>query len=239
MNDLEAKTPESSNPLHVLHRDLSTQTQVQILLGIAQTMIGFLVNPDRESETIPGSHPAPGEARSSAEVTLINACNRLDTIIADPKRWGLDYQLSLEKLFSETANRAKSVAKKQQQLLDEEIRKAEAQTRAAQEIHSPHFRYKPVLFAMKDGSWTAFLGDEEHPEFGISGAGLSPAEALQDFDRAFATPASFPDALKRMLQQREHELNEASNEQAQSTPKPLDLPEPPHVEGTGEPGPVS
>ncbi len=183
---MTAVPQRSSEPLVVLHRDLSTANQVQALLAIGGAMMDFLSEKPKDAENIPGSRPLPGESRHSAETTLIKVCSRLDQIVEDSRRWGIDFQLALEKLYLESSKRSEILAEKQTQLMEAELQRAEAQKTAALEVQSPHFRYKPTLFSLKDGGWAAFLGDPNDLDHGIVGVGANPADALRAFDLVFS-----------------------------------------------------
>jgi len=207
MSTETSKTGASgSEPQIILHRDLSTQNQVNSLLAIGGAMMDFLTEKPKDAENIPGLRPLPGEARAAAETTLIKVCDRLDTILDEKERWGIAYQLSLEKMFIESAKRSRILAERQLKMFLMETQKAEAQRDAALEVKSPHFRYKPTLFALKDGGWAAFLGDENDLDHGITGVGASPAEALKAFDMVFS--GKMPEHMKQIAQQREKELDE-------------------------------
>lgn len=181
----------------ILHRDLSTNTQVGILLSVCNTMTNVLLNPEREAENIPGKHLLPGEAKIAAENTFTKACERLEKIITEEKRWGLDYQMTLEQQFLDRHQEQLSLIKAQQDL-------AAQQRKSAETITRPHFRYKPFLIPMDDGKWVAFLGNPEDLDAGILGAGDNPQAALESFDDAFA--GKLPPAIAEWLKNREEDL---------------------------------
>lgn len=186
-----------SQPVQVLHRDLSTQNQLGMLIAVVQTMTGVLFTQERESENIPGQHPLLGEAKIAAENTFRKACERIDTIIEDTARWTLEFQKRLEKMLEENHTISMGVAQQQQEAF-------KAQQVAAEEVSSPHFRYKPTLYQLQDGSWLAFLGDLENMDAGIFGQGVCPADALQEFDDRFR--GKLPKAVKAWLAQREQDI---------------------------------
>ena len=195
-----------AEPMVILHRDLSTIHQVGALLSISQNMMDFLSEKPRDADNVPGSRPLPGEARMSAEATLIKACAQLDSIIEDKRRWGIDYQLELERMYLQNTKMSRQLAEQQAKTLQAEQERAEEQRRAALEIQSPHFRYKPTLYPMTDGHWAAFLGDPKDLEHGIVGIGANPGEALKSFDMVFS--GTVPEHMKRLAENREKELNE-------------------------------
>lgn len=210
--------PGPVEPVHVLHRDLSTQNQIGMLLSVSKVMMEFLSSQTKDAENIPGSRPLPGESRLAAEATLIKACNQLDHIIEDPQRWGMEYQLSLEKFFRENGILAREVAEKQSRLLETELARAEAQRDAALEIKSPHFQYKPRLLELEEGGWVAFIGDPNNEASGIVGVGKCPADALRAFDLVFS--GQLTEEQKKTVEQevkQQTEVNENDTLDSQRT----------------------
>jgi hypothetical protein len=171
-------------PVMILHRDLSTQNQIGSLLAIAEKMSDLLLNPAREAENIPGLRPAPGEARVAAEATFIKVCSQLESIIDDKQRWGIEYQLALEKMLTEGHELTQKMLRAQTAALEAEKQRAVAHRAAAEEIESPHARYRPTLYPV-DGGWLALVGDPNDLENGIGGIGESPEGALKSFDATF------------------------------------------------------
>lgn len=181
----EAKPDNAA--VQVLHRDLSTQAQLGMLLAVSNTMMQFLtVAAKAENDEDLERDPEMSEAEIAAESTMIKACERMDAIIGDEKRWGLDYQTRLEALFERNTQIARDVAEKQTKLIEETLARETAQKEAALEVRSPHNLFRPNLFSMEDGTWVAYLGDPKDLAGGIMGSGLSPAAALKSFDAAFA-----------------------------------------------------
>lgn len=181
----------------LLHRDLSTGQQIGMLLSVSNTMLQALLNPEREHENIPGVKSMAGEAHVAAENTFIKVCERLDAILEDKRRWGIAYQLNLEKQYNE--QHAASLA-----LVNAQREMAEQQKTSAAEVTAPHFRYKPMLVKLEEGGWAAFLGDVNDLDKGILGVGADPAAALKSFDEAFAGKLS--PAIVAWLKQRETDL---------------------------------
>jgi len=188
----DMKLPDDKpEAVQILHRDLSTSNQIGMLLSVSNSMAQFLTaltarDPD---SNIPRDNkdltPDWEEGYVAAENTLIAACERIDSILADDKRWGLEFQTRLEKLFEKNTEIARSVAEKQKALLDETTAKEKAVREAAEASLAPHLHFRPVLFAMGDGTWVAYLGDPSDLSSGILGNGNSPAGALKSFDAAF------------------------------------------------------
>jgi hypothetical protein len=180
----------NTEPLQVLHRDLSTHSQLNALLSVTNSMGQFLTAlTGRSAEDWKGAddsfQPEWEEGFIAAENTLIGACERIDSIIADDARWGLEYQTRLEALFEKNSEIARSVAEKQKGLMDEMLAKEKAMREAAEASLAPHLQFHPTLLALGDGTWVAYLGDPSQLSSGILGNGKSPAGALKSFDASF------------------------------------------------------
>jgi hypothetical protein len=179
------------SPGVLLHRDLSTNTQLGMLIGVVNAMTGLLLNPEREAETIPGKHLMPGEAKIAAENTFTHACERIDSIVADSRRWGIEYQFAAEAQYVE--------------LIKAQTAAEEARRNTAAEIITPHFRFKPRVTRLEDDTWLAYLGDPANLDAALCGIGSNPQAALHAFDEAFSGNLS-PEMIQR-LKQRENELD--------------------------------
>ncbi len=181
----------------LLHRDLSTGQQINMLLPICHTMMGYLLSNEREHENIPGKKTVSGEAWIAAENTFTRACERLDEILGESARWGADFQLKLEQQYNERHDH-------QVKLMDAQRKAAEQQQMSAAEVISPQFRYKPSLIPLEDGRWAAFLGHLDDLDSGILGIGDCPAAALNSFNEAFRGNVS--PAVKQWLAQYEKDM---------------------------------
>lgn len=202
-----------TTPTLVLHRDISTQNQMGTLLAVVANMTELLINPARDTDIIPGARPLPGEARIAAEATLIKACDRLDRMIDDSQRWSMDFQLALEKGLMENQIKSQKVMEEQIATLKADRERAIAGKIAAEEIESPHARYKPSLYPI-DGGWLAMTGDPNNLKSGIGGLGKSPEAALQDFDNTFRGKPSHAwlAFLEDNKQTEKHETNQSLDE---------------------------
>lgn len=183
----------------LLHRDLSTNTQIGMLLAICGSMGQALVNMEPDATNVPQETPERTEAQLAAEVTFIKACDRLDGIIDDPRRWGTEYQFTLERQYNERHQ-------KQLGAIEAEKRFSEQRTKTATEIATPHFRYRPALIPMEDGTWMAFLGRVDDMSTGIFGMGANPEAALESFDESFA--GNLSPAVQEWLKTRETDLDD-------------------------------
>jgi hypothetical protein len=178
---------DKSEPLQVLHRDLSTACQINMLLSVSNSMAQFLTALTVKTEEWDKADTTPDweEGYIAAENTLISACGRIDSIISDDRRWGLDFQARLERLFEKNTEIARAVSEKQKALIEETTAKEKAIREAAEAALAPHIQFRPTLFAMGDGTWVAYLGDPADLSSGILGNGESPVAALKSFDAVF------------------------------------------------------
>jgi hypothetical protein len=135
--------------------------------------------------------PKNSEARIALENTLIKACDRLDKILEDDRRWSLEYQMNLEAEFH------KSHA--------QNLNLLESQATAAAEVASPHFQYRPRIAKSQDGTvWMAILGDENDISRCIIGLGRTPEEALAEFDKKFQGKELSPEVDAFLKQRQEN-----------------------------------
>jgi hypothetical protein len=170
-------------------REQATRAQVDTLLQAAGLMLTGLAS----LRAIDGGFAdeeqrLKGEARVAAELTFINACDRLDKIFQDDSRWSLDFPTQLEKLFATRCE--------QQSALNEAQRKYVEASQLPQNI------FRPKLCRLPDGSWVAFIGDMwKDPNNALAGVGENPAAALNAFDAMFQ--GSIPEGVKQWLAERE------------------------------------
>jgi hypothetical protein len=115
-----------------------------------------------DSET-PGAPKTevPENVLISAETTFIHACNRLDAILTDPVRWGLNPKHHIESAAEELI-----AAEVRVRAVQEEIVKLQAR---------PAIAMRPALGQVGD-DWVAVYGE-------AVGMGATPAEALESFDK--------------------------------------------------------
>src|SRR5664279_1054685 len=104
---------DKTETLQVLHRDLSTASQINMLLSVSNSMAQFLTAlAVKADDNYPPGDTTPdwSEGYIAAENTLVLACERLASVISDDRRWGLDYQIRMEGLFGKTTEMASLVA---------------------------------------------------------------------------------------------------------------------------------
>jgi len=162
-------------------REAVTTGQLQNAMMVCSTAITGLIHWRGESEDSKYT-PQNSEARIALENTLIKACDRLDKILIDDRRWSIEYQMNLEDEFKKSHELNKSFL--------------ESQCKVSEEISSPHFQHKPTLAKSQDGQlWFAILGDKKDLANSIVGIGRTPDEALQEFDKNFQGQKNSPEVI--------------------------------------------
>lgn len=91
MNEVPAPSKPGRPPAVLPTTAQQTEDQVQTLLRAVNVLSSWVAEPIGEAG-IEGSGPlgvriADKNTRMAVESTLIRACNRLDTLLDDPKRW--------------------------------------------------------------------------------------------------------------------------------------------------------
>lgn len=152
-------------------RDAITSVQISTLLQVAGMMFNFITNPRQESGEMPKSSAVDGESQSAAQTTFFAVCDRLELLIKEDGRWGMDIQNNLEAHL-------RAVYQLQAQNL--------ALTNAAvKDTMRPSHRLQPELSKNADGLWQAVFGDINDLDSLIVGVGYCPASALEEFDKNF------------------------------------------------------
>lgn len=181
-------------------REAVNAQQIHSLLNIAGMLTPYLLEPAREPENIPDSRKKiDGEAQLAAQVTFIKVCDRLDKLVEENDRWTFDVQRTLE-------NDLSNLYQHHTALLKEQII-------ATKMINLPHNRFRPTLYALKDGNYAAVLGSIDDLDNAIAAVGDSPAAALHAWDMLFR--GELPPGLFDWLKQREAALD------AGTTPPPM------------------
>lgn len=160
----------NAKPQLMPSRDAVTAFQINTCLSIVNSMGAFLAQPDIDAANPhkPGGS-MDGGARSSAEVTFVKACERLDSILEDKSRFNMEIQRLLELQMVKLAN--------------EQMLFLAAQTAVSLALNTPTNLHRPEIINAGNGDFVAILGDPEHPA--CLGVGRSPAEACADFDKSF------------------------------------------------------
>lgn len=169
-----------------------TATQIEVLLRAAMTMSNIIETPPSDNVLEKRNEPS-GNVIDSVEATLIRICNRLDGILDDNSRWDLAHQRKVEA----ATERAHA----------EQIAFLAAQRAAAEEITTPHFKFRPNLSRLPNGSgWVAFIGDAfGDPENALAGIGKTPKSAVDAFDAIFN--GDLPVQMMEWIKEREAAIN--------------------------------
>lgn len=165
------QAPSLPNRENIITAQLSNLLSVFIQTG--NFLVASQIHSSRiDEEGTPRGGALDGGAKCAVETTMINLCNRFDTLLKDDSRWSLTTQKGLEKSV--------------RALYDAQTEALRAQTVAYKQSTAPHVRFKPVLVKMKDGSWLAFHGNPADLENALCGAGDCPAAAIEAFDCLFS-----------------------------------------------------
>lgn len=180
MNDKHRKEATIIAP----SRESILAAQFNLLLNASNLLLGFL---SRSSNIPEGESLAPkndGGIKAHAELAAMALMDRLETIAKDEKNWSLQKHEESEQIL--------------QDMYRENIETLRASRIAAYASTCPHNRWRPALLRHPEGGWVAALGDLSDPKHLIAGWGASPADALEEFDKAFL--AADPQFLKATLE---------------------------------------
>lgn len=170
----ESEKKGSKQVLTIPPRDSMSALQVSTVLnalGLASSMLRSLTDTDEEPGA-PARQSMIGECKLALETSVINACSRLDAIMADDSRWTIREQDTLEGA--------------QRKVLRQQMNFSKAQTALSVAINTPHYERRPQL-AQYMGLWLAIEGDPQNLMACIVGVGRSPAEANESFDHFWKT----------------------------------------------------
>lgn len=145
--------------------------QLANLLNAAGVVLRVLEGAPSWMDDEPKGGALDGGTKMAAEASLCGILNRIDLIVQDDSRWSMENRDTLEKRSLE--------------MIAQNIKFLEEQTKAAASVNRPSFRFKPTLTRIT-GGWAAVLGELTNPDQAIIGAGGSPEEALEAFDLLFA-----------------------------------------------------
>lgn len=153
--------------------EVVTETHIHNALDILLGLQPYLLNAPGDHAGTPESRKLDekSEAGIAAEATFIRACTRLDTLLADETRWGLDTQKSLYSLLEKN--------------YQQQFQFLASQTAASNNLSRPAFLWKPEIVRTEDGDFVVYIGDVTSPGCGLLGKGKTPNEAFADFDAAF------------------------------------------------------
>lgn len=144
--------------------------QIDQILGVVNCLRPYLLAaPELDGVTPP---ELDGGAVCAAATTFIKACNRLDIILDDAKRW----DLSAHDALYESILKSQAVARELHQ----------NQTITLQNMRKPSVKLRPEFTRVRE-FFVAYYGDLMDEGSLIMGRGLTPQEALDDFDAKFTT----------------------------------------------------
>jgi hypothetical protein len=149
-------------------REDVSERQIDILLGMLDRVSHNLtilagVNTDTHLKV-------DGGVQTSLEVVAMQACNRIEEILADGSRWNCN---DFDKAFTQIL----AVQKASEEFFQQ-------QTKSSASIQLPSFIYKPTIIRA-NGKFFAYIGDPNTLGMSIFGEGKTPAEAIADFDASF------------------------------------------------------
>lgn len=183
------------------NRCIETQAQINQLmqvLGMTSSTVGHFVRLSEESK-----NPMP-EGAIAVENALVACCERIEKIMHNDSLWDDTFQRRVEKEYDELHKVHAESIRNQRATTAAQLATIQAQQKAAEEVVSPHFRYRPDFKRMRDGRWMALIGDENNLEFAIFGIGTSMQAALDDFDCMFKR--GVPLAVAKHLEERANSL---------------------------------
>lgn len=150
-------------------RESTAEQQVHTALSVLHALTPFILEPHRELGK--EVKELDGGTEYAAAATFTKACNRLDTMLDDSSRWGLEDH---DRLYDSMVKSHEA----QQGFL-------KAQTDAANIVQRPSYQLRPTLATDADNFYIAIWGDMTKAGCALIGRGKTPAEALTDFDAAF------------------------------------------------------
>lgn len=226
--------PKESAPRQLIfpNRENVVAQQLQNALGavaLASNALNVASLPRGNDSSVPESAVSsfPAEGKIALENLLNAACDRAEKILADDQRWDLALQMQLEQEF-ESLREENMATLKMAQSADLERYKL------AQELGTPHAKYRPKLGKTTDGRYVALIGNPADPEACIMGIGDSPALALQAFDIVFTT--GITQKQQSLITQNESsELDAGRTEETGGTKSAQEV-EPGNIPGAGPVG---
>jgi hypothetical protein len=165
---LEQGKGMSNNNFSVVNPNKENASSVQIN-NLLQT-IAVLTQSVREVPELSGG-PLDGGVKTAVELSIINACTRLDAIMGDNSRWNVADYVALSATM--------------QSMYDENTKLIQEQRAAYAEASSAHNKYKPQLVRLTNGKWLAISGNMNDIDNALVGLGDCPADAIAAFDDMF------------------------------------------------------
>lgn len=158
----------NNNNFSVVSPNKENASSVQIN-NLLQT-IAVLTQSVRDVPELSGG-PLDGGVKTAVELSIINACTRLDAIMGENSRWDVADYVALSATM--------------QSMYDENTRLIQEQRAAYAEAASAHNKYKPQLVRLPNGKWLAISGNMNDIDNALVGLGDCPADAIAAFDDMF------------------------------------------------------
>lgn len=160
-----AQLPEDNQPPEIQmlpRREHLTAVQIGNILSVLNVLGAFLRQSDEENY---GKPEQDGGVKSAVAASVYHTLNRLDTIINDSSRWGLESHVAMERLIA--ANLKANISVAEQHAMTQEY------------LRLPHVAMRPTISRLDDGSFIAYVGGIKDE---LIGFGDTPIEALAAFD---------------------------------------------------------
>jgi hypothetical protein len=167
----QSKVSDNKNTLPA--REAVTEHQLAMLLGVTNHLSPYLLSGGLRDFQEPPK--LDGGVASSASLTFINACSRIDEILADKTRWDTSAH---DALYSQI-----------EQVQAAQIHFLHEQAESARSVRRPSFQMRPTL-AHDGKKFYALFGDITRAGYYIVGIGDTANAALADFDAAFDRASS-------------------------------------------------
>lgn len=164
MNNIAQLPEDNESPQIPMlpRREHLTAVQIGSILSVLNVLGAFLRQSDEENY---GKPEQDGGVKSAVAASVYHTLNRLDTIINDGSRWGLESHVAMERLIA--AN------------LKANISVAEEHALTQNYLRLPHVAMRPTISRLDDGSFIAYVGGIKDE---LIGFGDTPIEALAAFD---------------------------------------------------------
>jgi hypothetical protein len=201
MKKFSAAPEETVTPIAVNTRNYATNQQLEMLkgvMGMAMTGMGIARQPLPESVE---KHPMTGEAAVAAETTFIKACEAIDRILDDTKRWDSSFQDRMEKIIDDTTAR--------------NARLVEAQIAGIESVKAPHRVWPVSMHRLNSGYWAVCIGNDIEKSEGLIGVGTTAQEAVDAFDALFK--GVVPESLKTWLEKNKNESEQLDGTRTEDT----------------------
>lgn len=168
----------NQKPIQISSVNVASSEHIQMLLAICDHMQPYLLMPPRMPQVDDREGKSDEkEASTSACVVVMEACNRLESILKDDTRWSVEHVtrsqesiLKLIKAQTEAAKAGRTAAQEAASL--------------SMEARRPSTRRQCSILALANGDYLCTDGDPSNANV-VKGVGATPEEATIDFDAKF------------------------------------------------------